>query len=66
MAKRVSKKINDEAAKELCSYTRKDLTASKIMELFGDFGEDGPRFQPYDIVTIPPKGYGNENTIRLW
>lgn len=62
MAKRVSKRVSDIDAKELCSYSRKDLTASKIMELFGDFGEpSGPRFQPYDIITIPPKGFGNEN-----
>lgn len=61
MAKRKSKIItNDIDIQELCGYKRKDLSASKVMELFGDFG-DGPRFQPYDIITIPAKAYGNEN-----
>ena len=61
MAKRKSKTITtDVEILELCGYKRKDLSASKVMELFGDFG-DGPRFQPYDIITIPAKAYGNEN-----
>ena len=60
MAKRKSKTItNREDIAELCGYARKELSASKIMELFGDFG-DGPRFNPYDIITIPVHGYGDD------
>ena len=37
-----------------------DITTSFIMETFGEF--DGiARFNPYDIITIPPKSYGKGN-----
>lgn len=46
---------------------------STIMELFGDFGK-GPKFNPYDTLTIPAGKYGktkkNKNafktTVGLW
>lgn len=53
--------------KETCFKT------SFIMETFGDFGK-GPKYNPYDTITIPPNTYGttkkNKNafvtTCGLW
>lgn len=41
----------------LIHLTADDITTSMIMELFGDYGI-GPRFNTYDIITIPPDSYG--------
>lgn len=35
---------------------------STIMDLFGDFG-DGPKYNPYDIITVPPRAYGGLSKI---
>ena len=58
--KRVSKVVKDPKDIEyLVSLTEHDITMSLIMELFGDFNKY-QRFNPYDIVTIPTKGYGGK------
>ena len=38
-----------------------------IMELFADFG-DGPKYNTYDIIDIPPKTYGKtkKNKSKLF
>lgn len=58
----------------LINIKEEDITTSFIMETFGEF--DGiARFNPYDIITIPPKSYGKGNkknktafttTVGLW
>lgn len=65
MAKRKSRTITKKEDIELLlNLTRKDLTASRIMELFGDFG-NGPKFYPYDIITIPAGRYGRDINPNL-
>lgn len=55
IAKRITKK---EDIDYIISIDHKKASMkSTIMELFGNFGE-GSRFNPYDIITIPPKSYG--------
>lgn len=45
----------------LTGLTRKDITSSMFMKLFGDFdGHGEPRFNPYDIITIPKGAYGKD------
>lgn len=44
----------------IVNITEKDITTSFIMETFGEF-EDGQKFKPYDIITIPPNSYGYGN-----
>lgn len=75
MAKRKSKHIENSAdVKEILELTQEHAgEKSLIMSWFGDFGK-GPRFQPYDTVTIPKGTYGkskkNKNafktTLGLW
>lgn len=72
---RKSKVVTD--AKEiarLASITADDITTSFIMDLFGDFGK-GPKYNPFDIITMPkgcygPEGHKNKNefttTVGLW
>ena len=62
--KRIAKKITK---KEDIDYIlsidhSKASEKSTIMEIFGDFGE-GSRFNPYDIIEIPPKAYGGLSKI---
>lgn len=45
----------------ISSIDEKDITTSFIMKTFGDFG-NGPRFNPFDIITIPAGSYGPEGT----
>lgn len=76
MPKRYSKQIT--AAKdvnEIISITAEQAAKKEtLMNWFGDFGK-GPRFNPYDIITIPKGKYGKNNktnknsfvtTIGLW
>lgn len=75
MAKRHAKNItNPSDVKEILSLTSEEASKKEtIMKYFGDFG-DGPRFNPYDTITIPKGYYGskrkNKNafvtTIGLW
>ena len=75
MAKRKSKHIENPAdVKEILELTQEHAgEKSLIMKWFGDFGK-GPRFHPYDTVTIPKGAYGkskkNKNafktTLGLW
>lgn len=56
------------------SITEDDITMSFMMENFGEF--DGKvKFNPYDLITIPPNSYGPDNkknknsfttTIGIW
>lgn len=59
---------------DIIDIREKDITKSLIMELFGTF-DDKPKYNPYDLITIPPNKYGkgskkNKNsfvtTIGLW
>ena len=55
---RVSKEIKkQEDIDFLLSLKEEDITTSMIMELFGDF-QNHQRFNPYDILRVPPKAYG--------
>ena len=75
MAKRLSKEItNKNDLEEILSLSiSRAREKSLIMDWFADFG-DGPRFNPYDTITIPAGKYGikkkNKNafktTIGLW
>lgn len=60
MAKRHAKKITKkEDIDFLLGLRRSDITSSVFMEMFGEF--DGPpRFEPFDIITIPKGGYGRD------
>lgn len=59
---------------EILTLTEDDcLTLSKMMDLFGDFG-DGEKCKPYDYFLVPANTYGKENknkkpfytTVGLW
>ena len=73
--KRTSKNIqNPNDVKEIIELTHeRACEKSLIMDWFADFG-DGPRFNTYDIITIPKGSYGlskkNKNsfktTVGLW
>lgn len=57
---RKSRVITDQKTIDLiANCTEKDITTDFIMNLFGDFG-DGPKVNPFDIITIPAKCYGSE------
>lgn len=70
-----SKEItNEKDLSFLFSLKSKDINKSLIMEMFGNF-EGSPRFDPYDIITVPPNTYGPEGnmnknsfvtTVGLW
>lgn len=63
ISKRVSKTIsNKEDIDYLISLRENDITNTIVIKLFGDFGDGKPKFNPYDIVTIPAGGYGGVNT----
>lgn len=72
---RKAKLITSKADMELLlGIEEKDITTSFIMENFGEF-ENGQRFRPYDLVTIPPGSYGPEGkknknsfttTVGIW
>ena len=74
--KRHAKEITNKADIDeiLALTTEKASERSLIMSWFADFG-NGPRFNPYDTITIPPGYYGvdkkkNKNkfktTVGLW
>ena len=74
--KRTYKHIqNPKDVEEILSLTyERACEKSLIMDWFADYG-DGPRFQPYDTITIPKNHYGsgkkkNKNefttTVGLW
>ena len=75
MAKRVSKKIlNGELRDTLLNLKEKDITASFIYDLFGEYNGVA-KCNPYDIIDIPNGYYGPENhknknafttTVGLW
>lgn len=43
----------------LLNITADDITQSFVFNIFGNYG-NGARFNPYDLITIPPNIYGNE------
>ena len=58
----------------LLSIEEKDISKKLLIELFGDF-TGKPRFEPFDILIVPPDSYGpiskrNKNefrtTVGLW
>lgn len=58
----------------LISLKEDDITSSMIANLFGDFAS-GKRFNPYDIIIIPPNSYGPKSkrnkeefttTVGIW
>jgi len=73
--KRVSRNIDNPKDVEEIVNISYDKAREKdtVMQYFADFGK-GPRFNPYDTITIPPGKYGqskkNKNsfvtTIGLW
>ena len=76
MAKRHAKNITKPSdVNEILSLTSEQAAKKEtIMNYFGDFG-NGPRFNPYDTITIPKGYYGkgkhkNKNefltTVGLW
>ncbi len=48
----------------ILSLNEDTLTESVFHEIFADFG-DGPRFNPYDAIRIPPKTYGRDGKRNL-
>lgn len=75
MIKRKSKLItNKEDINYLLNITEKDYNRSFMMETFGNFNGK-IKFNPYDLIEIPPGYYGPENkknknkfttTVGLW
>ena len=75
MANRVSRTITDQKLiDELLSLKSKDIIASYIYNLFGEFN-GVTRCNPYDIINIPPNTYGPEGkknkngfvtTVGIW
>lgn len=69
--KRIAKIItNQKDIDELLNIKEEDITNTLVMELFGQF-DSKPRFNPYDIITIPKGSYHNNKnnfttTIGLW
>ena len=60
MEKRVSRMImKPEEVDYFLSVKEEDITTGFIMETFGDFGK-GPRFNPYDLITVPVGAYGGK------
>lgn len=60
VVKRTSKTITKkEDINFLVNLKYEDITKSLIMELFGEFA-GVRRFNTFDVVTIPPKGYGGK------
>ena len=57
--KRVSKRITKQEDIDyiLSIDHNKACERSTIMDLFADYG-NGPRFNPYDLIDIPPNSYG--------
>lgn len=75
MDTRKSKTItNADDIEYLLNIKEEDITLSFIMENFAEFNGE-IRFNPYDIITIPPNSYGKEKkknknhfttTVGLW
>lgn len=76
MAKRHAKNITKQSdVDEILALTAEQAAKKEtIMNYFADFG-DGPRFNPYDTITIPKGLYGKNNhknkdkfltTVGLW
>ena len=43
----------------LLNIAADDITQSFVFDIFGNYG-NGARFNPYDLIAIPPNTYGNE------
>ena len=60
MSSRRSKTITSPKDIEyLVNIKEKDITTTFIMDCFGEFST-GSRFNPYDLIEIPPGSYGPE------
>lgn len=56
---RRSKVITDkDEIQALINLKENDITLSFIMETFGEFDGGKRKYNPYDIITIPPNSYG--------
>lgn len=61
---RKSKTItNPKDIEYISKITDKDITTTFIMDNFGDFGK-GPKFNPFDIITIPAGCYGKPGKMN--
>ena len=59
--KRKSKEITrSEDIEMFCNLKENDITNTFIIKTFGDFGTGSPKFNPYDLITVPPNGYGGK------
>ena len=75
MSARKSKVITDpKEIEEIINISEDDITTSFIMKMFGKFDKE-PKYNPYDLITIPSGSYGPEKkknkndfttTIGLW
>lgn len=75
MAKRKAKVItNQKDLDEILALTHETASEKEtVMSYFADYG-DGPRFNPYDIITVPKGLYGEtkknkkpfQTTVGLW
>lgn len=58
-SKRKAKIITDpKVIEELANLKEEDITLSFIMEMFGEFDGGKRKYNPYDIVTMPPFSFG--------
>lgn len=48
----------------LLSLNKENMKSSLFYEMFGDFG-NGPRFNPFDTITIPAKSYGRKGKMNI-
>lgn len=64
----MSRKLKEVLKKEdldfILSLKESDITESLVYEMFGDFG-NGPKYNPFDSIQIPPKTYGREKHMNL-
>ena len=61
--KRVARKItNKDEVDYFLNLSQKDVESlSKLMETFGTLNGKAPKYNTYDIITIPPNSYGIGN-----
>lgn len=55
---RIPRKLNTEETDYFLNLTEADITRTFIMETFGTFDNDKPKYNPYDYLTIPPHRFG--------
>ena len=64
MARKVKEITNQKDIDHILSFNEDTITESELIELFGDFG-NGPKFDPFDVITIPKGVYGIPGKVNV-